>query len=261
MSGSSPRILLHIPPTDPLRRIYRLAASRSGTLESPDGKSFDPSAEGAMTTARPPLSLIIYLCLSLLSTDYCLSPCCHTLRRCSLIVRTLCLRREKWDHYPPAVSTRKSYWRLTAVDFINRVSTFSLEMSFGQDQQEHLDALAAEKDSSPSAGVPESERGSTEPPSTLNPTTPIISIRHRLPSIVNRELERMERGEIDELSDQHDDMLHQLASLSVSSSASVCLGPTAQILSQLNQYQRTQGCCPHRRLSPSHPTTYVAYRA
>ena len=33
----------------------------------------------------------------------------------------------------------------------------------------------------------------------------------------------MERGEIDELSTQHNDMLHQLASLSVSSSASVSL--------------------------------------
>ena len=56
MSRTSPRILLHIPPTDPLRRIYRLADSRSGTLQSPAGRSFDPSAEGAMTTARPPRS-------------------------------------------------------------------------------------------------------------------------------------------------------------------------------------------------------------
>ena len=61
MSRTSPRtLLLHIPPTDPLRRIYRLADSRSGTSESPAGRSFDPSAEGAMTTARPPLSLVIY---------------------------------------------------------------------------------------------------------------------------------------------------------------------------------------------------------
>ena len=115
---------------------------RSETLEGPARWSFDPSAEGAMRTARPPLSLIICPCLSLLSTDYCLSPCCHTLRRCSLIVRTLCLRREKWDHYPPAVTTRKSYWRLTAVDFIYRVSLFSPEMSYEQDQLEHFDAPA-----------------------------------------------------------------------------------------------------------------------
>ena len=84
---------------------------RGGTLESPAGWYFDPSAEGAMTTARLPLSLIICPCLSLLSTQYCLSPGCHTFRRCSLIVRTPCLRREEWDHDPPAVTTRNSYWR------------------------------------------------------------------------------------------------------------------------------------------------------
>ena len=66
--------------------------------------------------------------------------------------------------------------------------------------------VGSSKDSSRSAGVPETKGGSTEPPSTLDPTTPIISIRHRLASIVNRELEKMERGEIDELSDQHNDM-------------------------------------------------------
>ena len=103
MSGHSPRILLHIPPTDPPRRIYRLADSSQRNL-SPAGRSFDPSAEGAMTTARPPLPLIICPCLSLLSTDYL-----HTLRRCSLTVRTLCLRREEWDHDPPAVTTRNSF--------------------------------------------------------------------------------------------------------------------------------------------------------
>ena len=54
---------------------------RSRTLEGHTGWSFDPSAEGAMTTACPPLSLINCPCLFLLSTDYCLSPCCHTLRR------------------------------------------------------------------------------------------------------------------------------------------------------------------------------------
>ena len=108
MSGNSPRILLlHIPPTDsPAGKYIAWRILRGGTLESPAGWSFDPSAEGAMTTARPPPSLIICPCLSVLSTDYCLSPCCHTLRRCSLTVRTLCLRREEWDHDPPAVTTR-----------------------------------------------------------------------------------------------------------------------------------------------------------
>ena len=78
---------------------------RSGTLEGAGGWSFDPSAEAAMTTARPPLSLIVCPCLCLLSTDYCHSPCCHTLRRCSLTVVTLCLRREEWDRDPQAVKT------------------------------------------------------------------------------------------------------------------------------------------------------------
>ena len=58
MSRTSPRTLLHMPLTDLLRRIYRLADSRSGTLESPAGRFFDPSAVGSMTTARPPLSLV-----------------------------------------------------------------------------------------------------------------------------------------------------------------------------------------------------------
>ena len=85
------------------------------------------------------------------------------------------------------------------------------------------DASKVRKDPSCSTGVPESKGGGTEPPSTFDPTTPIISIRHRLVSIVNRELDKMERREIDELSEQHNNMLHQLASLSVSSSASVTL--------------------------------------
>ena len=71
-SRTSPRTLLHIPLTDPLRRIYRLADSRSGTLESPTGRFFDPSAVGSMTTARPPLSLLICPSISCLCPDYCL---------------------------------------------------------------------------------------------------------------------------------------------------------------------------------------------
>ena len=81
---------------------------RSRTLDGPAGWSFDPRAEGAMTTARPPRSYIICPCLSLLSTDCYLSPCCHTLSRCSLFVRTLFLGREEWDHNPLAVTTRNS---------------------------------------------------------------------------------------------------------------------------------------------------------
>ena len=106
MSRTSPRtLLLHMPLTDLQRRIYRLADSRSGTLESPAGRFFDPSAVGSMTTARPPLSLLIRPSISCLCPDSSLS----TLHRCSSFDRTLCSRREKWAHYPPAVSTRKSY--------------------------------------------------------------------------------------------------------------------------------------------------------
>ena len=78
---------------------------RGGTLESPAGWYFDPSAGRAMTTARLPLSRTICPCLSLLSTQYGLSPCCHTFRRRSLTVRTLYLRREELVHDPPAVTT------------------------------------------------------------------------------------------------------------------------------------------------------------
>ena len=46
-SRTSPRtLLLHMPLTDLLRQIYRLADSRSGTLESPSGRFFDPRVEG-----------------------------------------------------------------------------------------------------------------------------------------------------------------------------------------------------------------------
>ena len=99
-----------------LRGGYIAWRIRSRSLEGPAGWSFDPSAEGAMTTARSPLSLSSVLVSPLLSTDYGLSPCCHTLRHRSLTVRTLCLRREEWGHDPPAVTTRNPYWRLTAVD-------------------------------------------------------------------------------------------------------------------------------------------------
>ena len=44
---------------------------RSGTLEGPAGWSFDPSGEGSMTTARPPLSLLICPCLSFCQRDCC----------------------------------------------------------------------------------------------------------------------------------------------------------------------------------------------
>ena len=119
MSRTSPRTLLHIPLTDLLRLLYRLADSRSGTLESPARRFFDTNAEGSWQLLALRSHLFTCPSLSLLSTDYRLSPCCHTLRRCSSVVRTLSLRKEKWGHYPPAVSTRKSYWanKLCRKDF------------------------------------------------------------------------------------------------------------------------------------------------
>ena len=66
----------HIPLTDPPRRIYRQADSRSGTLESPAGRFFDPSVVGSITTARPPLSLLLCPSSFCLCPDYCLSPRC-----------------------------------------------------------------------------------------------------------------------------------------------------------------------------------------
>ena len=122
MSRTSPRTLLHMPLTDLLRRIYRLADSRSGTLESPAGRFFDPRVEGAWQLL--PLRSLFFICpgRSLLSPDYCLSLCCHTLRRCSSILGTLCSRGEKWGHYPPAVLARKSYM---SVIFIKRLLVLS----------------------------------------------------------------------------------------------------------------------------------------
>ena len=69
---------------------------------------------------------------------------------------------------------------------------------------EQLDAPVASKDPPRSQGVLESKGGITElPSSTFDPARPILSIRHRLASIVNRELEKMERGEIEELAEQN----------------------------------------------------------
>ena len=58
--------------------------------------------------------------------------------------------------------------------------------------------------------------------STFDPPTLILSIRHRLTSIVNRELEQIVCGESEVLSVKDNNML-QLASLSVLSSATPTL--------------------------------------
>ena len=78
------------------------------------------------------------------------------------------------------------------------------------------DAAAANKDLPHSSETHESKRGCTDPPHHLRPRKfYIASIRNRLARIVNHELERMETGEIEVLSEQQNNMLQQLASLSV----------------------------------------------
>ena len=67
--------------------------SRHGTLESPAGRSFDPSAEGAMTTARRPLSLIICPCLSCQRTTALVHVVEHTAAVVSLQEHFACAER------------------------------------------------------------------------------------------------------------------------------------------------------------------------
>ena len=81
-----------------------------------------------MTTARPPLSLLIYPCLSFCQRDCCIRPCYHTLRHRSSTARTLCYRRQERDHGPPMVLTRNPSWLLTAIDLfasLKNVAGFS----------------------------------------------------------------------------------------------------------------------------------------
>ena len=78
----------------------------------------------------------------------------------------------------------------------------------------HLDnSPSADADPKPScSGVPEA-RGS-------QPGDHLGAMRDRMAKIVDRELQRMENGEIDQLSQQHNSMLTQLSSLKVGSSTS-----------------------------------------
>ena len=63
---------------------------RGWTQEDPAGWSLDPSAEGALTTARPPLSLLICPSLSLCHrTAVSVRVVTHS-GRCSLALGTLC---------------------------------------------------------------------------------------------------------------------------------------------------------------------------
>ena len=118
------------------------------------------------------------------------------------------------------------------------------------EESEIVDSRAGEKNAPTSAL--EAKNGSTDPPAAFNPGAPITSIRDHLARIVHKKVENMERGESELLSEQHNSMLQQLASLSVSSSpaASVtCPSQTTPTLSPLsNLLLRMQQYCPHQRL-------------
>ena len=85
--------------------------------------------------------------------------------------------------------------------------------------REYPDASAAKKNAPRSEGVLE-HKGSRPEPRSPTSNASIVSIRERLARIINQQLERMERGEINQLSDQQNSILQQLASLSVSGSSS-----------------------------------------
>eukprot|EP00904_Undaria_pinnatifida_P002785 jgi/Undpi1/12507/HiC_scaffold_6.g02176.m1 len=74
---------------------------------------------------------------------------------------------------------------------------------------EYADPAAGEKNPLRSEGVLEHKGGASETPAPTS-SEPIVAIRERLARIVNYQLERMENGEIDQLSDQHNSMLQQL---------------------------------------------------
>ena len=125
-----------------------------------------------------------------------ISPCCHTLRRRSSTVRILCLRREKWDHDPPTVSTWNLIGEGRTLYNYACVSVLGWEMSSKpnrqQENREHPNASAAGKCTPRSQGVPEDQESRTEPPSsTFDSGTPIICIPERLVRIVNNRLELM----------------------------------------------------------------------
>ena len=90
---------------------------------------------------------------------------------------------------------------------------------------EYVDPAAGEKDPPRSEGVKEHKGNLPEPPSPTS-TASIVAIRERLARIIIHQLERMENGEMDQLTDQHNSMLQQLASMSVSGSSSAALSET-----------------------------------
>eukprot|EP00904_Undaria_pinnatifida_P009226 jgi/Undpi1/5433/HiC_scaffold_2.g00712.m1 len=86
-----------------------------------------------------------------------------------------------------------------------------------QNDRAYPDGIAAETFLPRSVGFQEHKGSRPEPPSPTSNAS-IVSIRERLGRIINQQLEHMEKGEISQLSDQHNTMLQQLTSLSISGS-------------------------------------------
>ena len=82
------------------------------------------------------------------------------------------------------------------------------------------DTAAAREEAPRNSGTHDSKDNGTEP---SNPDDPIATIRTRIASIVNHELERIDNGEIEGLSEQQMGILPQLASVSVASGSAVSL--------------------------------------
>ena len=73
-----------------------------------------------------------------------------------------------------------------------------------EENREHPNASAAGKYTLVCKAYPEDRESRPEPPlSAFDSATPIISIGERLARTVNHQLELMEKGEINQLSDQH----------------------------------------------------------
>ena len=119
-------------------------------------------------------------------------------------------------------------------------------------ESENVDSTAGERNA-PTSGLV-AKNGGTDPPAAFNPGAPIASTHDNLARIVHRELEKMERGEIEVLSEQHNSMLQQLASLSISSTSRIVNHPVqAKQLKPcppcpICSYVCMQKCCPHQRL-------------
>ena len=91
--------------------------------------------------------------------------------------------------------------------------------------REYPDPTAGENNPPRLEGVEEHKGNLPEPPSPTS-TASIVAIRERLARIINHQLVRMENGEINQITDQHNSMLQHLASMSVSGSSSAALSET-----------------------------------